>query len=272
VSGFVEVLSRGGFPASLEVTPPRKPRADILLRRARMLGSVVDAVNVVQRAGRVLSLDAAIELQKSGVAAFWHLTNRGRSRDQIASDIAMAGQMDISLVLCIRGDHADPEESETPKIREVVAMVREALPHSLIGVTMNQYGPRDRVLRNLMPKLEAGADLVQTQPVFDLKLFDSLAREVLSEAPDVRIMPMVMPLLSTAEAKRLQRRLEVALPDDFLRRLEAGDETVGWETFGKTLEALSSGGLAHAVAVMTLMTDPPEPVAARIAAALRSHT
>ena len=181
----------------------------------------------------------------------------------------LAGMFIISLVLCLRGDHPDLEVADTPKIREVVAMVREAIPQALIGVTMNQYGPRDRVLRNLIPKLEAGADFVQSQPVWDLDLYASLAREVLSAAPNTRIMPMVMPLLSADEAKKLEKRLGVKLPDIVLERLAKGGASAGWEIFGEILEALSSNDLAHAVAVMTLMTDPPEPVASRLAAALR---
>ncbi len=87
-----------------------------------------------------------------------------------------------------------------------------------------------------------------------------------------RIMPMVMPLLSIGEAKRVQRRLGVQFPSSTLERLEAGGQAAGWEIFEETLEALSSGGSAHSVGVMTLMADPPEPVATRIAVALRDHT
>ena len=269
---FADKLRRDEFPVSLEVTPPQKPRADILLRRARMLGRAVDAVNVVQRSGRVSSLDASIELRHAGIAPVWHLVNRGRRLDQIACDIAMARQANVDLVLCIRGDHPGPDLEDTPKIREVVAMVREAMPHALIGTTMNQYGSRDRVVRNLIPKFAAGANFVQTQPVFDLELFCSLAREVVVAAPGARIMPMVMPLLSAADAERMQTRLGVTLPDEVRLRLDEGGEAAGWEIFAETLAALVAGGLAHAVAVMTLMADPSEPVAARVAAALRQYT
>ena len=151
-------------------------------------------------------------------------------------------------------------------------MVRETIPDALIGTTVNQYGPRDRVLGNLIPKLEAGADFVQTQPVFDRDLFDSLASEVLSRAPGAAIMPMAMPVLSIDDARRLEGRLGVALPREQLEALQERGEAAGWEMFAETLAALYEGGRAHAVAIMTLMADPPEPVAARIVRLLRRHT
>ena len=146
------------------------------------------------------------------------------------------------------------------------------MPRALIGATMNQYGPRDRVLRNLLLKLQAGADFVQTQPVFDLELFASFAKEAVEAAPATRIMSLLMPLRSSAEARCLQKRLNMALPDRTLERLDLWGEGAGWEIFEETLEALSRSGLAHALAVMTMLAEPPEPIAARVAGALREHT
>ena len=272
MSGFADKLRERRFPASLEITPPQKPLAGVLLRRARLLGNAVEAVNVVQRSGRVSSLDASGELERAGIEPVWHLVNRGRRRDSIACDIELACEMGIRLIVCLRGDHVASQVEDSPKIREVVAMVREAIPDALIGTTVNQYGPRDRVLANLIPKLEAGADFVQTQPVFDRDLFDSLASEVLSRAPSAAIMPMAMPVLSIDDARRLEGRLGVALPREQLEALQERGEAAGWEMFAETLAALYEGGRAHAVAIMTLMADPPEPVAARIVSLLRRHT
>ena len=272
MSGFADKLRERRFPASLEITPPQKPLPEVLLRRARLLGSAADAVNVVQRPGRVSSIEASGQLKRAGIEPVWHLVNRGRTRDSIASDIALAHETGIQLVVCLRGDHVASRVADSPRIREVVAMVRDAIPSALIGTTMNQYGPRDRVLANLIPKLEAGADFVLTQPVLDRGPFDSLAGEVLSRAPDAAIMPMVMPVLSIDDALRLEERLGVALPREQRDRLLARGEAAGWETFGETLAGLRSGGLAHAVAVMTLMADPSDPVATRVASLLRRHT
>jgi 5,10-methylenetetrahydrofolate reductase len=272
MSGFADKLRERRFPVSLEITPPQKPLPDVLLRRARLLGSAADAVNVVQRPGRVSSIEASGHLKRAGIEPVWHLVNRGRTRDSIASEIALAHETGIRLIVCLRGDHIASRVADSPRISEVVAMVRDAIPHALIGTTMNQYGPRDRVLANLMPKLEAGADFVLTQPVFDLGCFGSLAGEVLSRAPHAAITPMVMPVLSIDDALRLQERLGVALPPEQRERLLGRGEEAGWEMFGEMLAGLRSGGLAHAVAVMTLMADPSEAVARRVASMLRRHT
>jgi len=80
VTGFAAKLAAGAFPLALEITPPRKPLAEILLRRARGLGSRADAINVIQRPGRVPSVDASAELLEAGFEPVWHLVDRGRSR------------------------------------------------------------------------------------------------------------------------------------------------------------------------------------------------
>ena len=61
-----------------------------------------------------------------------------------------------------------------------------------MGVTANQALPRERVLRNLLPKLGASARFVESQPVFALAPFLALAEEVKSRVIGVRVLPMLM--------------------------------------------------------------------------------
>jgi 5,10-methylenetetrahydrofolate reductase len=268
MSQLASKLRGGRFPVLLEITPPREPRQRVLLRRARLLGDRADAVNVIHRPDRVSSLEASLILASEGIEPVWHLINRGRGRDGLREEISNAARGGLHAVLCIRGDHAASDVSGTPKIREVVPMVLEAIPDALVGVTMNQFAPRDRVLTNLIPKLRAGATFVQSQPVFSIEGYRELAQEVRSRVPRTLLVPMLMPLVSAEAAERVRARLGAEGLEDLVERLRDGGEAAGWKAFSETLQWLSESGLADGVSVMTLEMDPPSALVRRFVRAV----
>lgn len=255
---------------ALEITPPREPRAEVLLRRARLLGLLADAVHVIQRPGRQPSLEAALELERHGIAAVWHLVTRGRGAAEIEREIERAAAGGLRAVLVVRGEAGPAETVDPPKLSVLVRRVRAAIPCARVGVTLNPYLARERVLSNLWPKLEAGADFVQTQPIFEAATLAPFAAAIRARAPSVAIVPMLIPLTSAANAERLGGRLGVPLPDRLLLGLEERGEEYGWEAFAGLVRDLASSHLADGVAVMTQEADPPKSFADRISAAL-SH-
>lgn len=253
---------------ALEITPPRDSRPEVLLRRARLLGERADSVHVIQRPDRQRSVDAAIELERRGLAAVWHLVNRGRERAELEREIERAAQGGLRAALLVRGEVGPPEPVPAPTLAALVTRLYSAIPGARIGVTLNPYGPRVRVLANLWPKLEAGAAFVQTQPIFEVAALAPFAEAIRARAPALHIVPMLIPLLSAAAAERLGERLRVPLPDRLLRRLERGGELAGWDAFATLAAELTSSGLADSLAVMTQEADPPKLFGERIAAAL----
>jgi len=267
---FADCLRSGRFAVALEITPPLRPSPGVLLRRARLIGDCAQAINVIQRPSRQSSLDASIELRAAGIEPVWHLAVRGSSRDGLASDIARARESGIHNVLCLRGDHNAADLPDTPSIREAVQMVVEGIPGALAGATLNQYAPDDAaVLRNLLPKLRAGASYTQTQPVFDLARILPLADRVHSASPDTRIVAMVMPLLTLHSLVRFEARLGIALGEPVRSRVQAG-EASAWEFFQEVVAGLVASPLVDGIAIMTFERDAPKPVGERIATVLRA--
>ncbi len=258
---FAETLLSPEPAITLEITPPRKRLPDVLARRARLLGPAAHAVNVIQRVGRLSSLDASVELRAAGRDPVWHLANRGQCRAEIASAIESAAAGGIGMVLCLRGDHEADDAPDTPKIREVVAQVRDAIPGVLIGVTANQYGPPDRVLRNLIPKLEAGADFVQTQPVLELAPLRALRDRAERAGVRPHWVPMVMPLTDAGAAGRIAARLEIPIPEPLRRAIEARR---GFAAFAEIVGSLRADDVSG-LAIMTPEMDPAPATGARIA-------
>ncbi|MGD9890585.1 MAG: methylenetetrahydrofolate reductase [Dehalococcoidia bacterium] len=268
---FAAALTARCFPVTLEITPPQRPLPTVLLRRAGLLGPCTPTINMIQRPSRQSSLDASLHLRGEGFNPVWHLVNRGRTRAAIAADLARARDGGITQVLCIRGDHAGADTSDTPPIREVTGMVRDGLPAALIGVTLNQSAPdRAAVLRNLLPKLAAGAGYVQTQPTFDLDTLRPFVETLRDHAPDTRIVPMVMPLLSIEAVRAIQTRLGIALPASLCRRIEQGGTTAAWQAFEETVVALRQSKLADGLAIMTFEMDPVPETGHRIITTLRA--
>jgi 5,10-methylenetetrahydrofolate reductase len=265
---LIDDLREGRFPVALEITPPRTPTRHVLLRRAAMLGERTAAVNVIQRSDRQSSLDASIELALAGLSPVWHLVNRASTRGSVTDAIARARDAGVRCVLCIRGDHAAADSPDTPRIRDIVAMVRDTLPASLIGATMNQYLEQGAILRNLLPKLEAGAAYVQTQPVFEPARLLALAETLRDRSPETHVVAMAMPLHTAAAARRMEERLGISLGEPFLRRIEQGGESAGWAIFEETLAALRASPLVDGVAIMTLEMDPPEAFCERLRTAV----
>ena len=268
---FAEALHGGRFPVALEITPPQTPLPGVLLRRAGLLGDAVTAVNVIQRPGRQSSLEASLYLCGGPFEPVWHLVTRGTSRDEVRAQMEAASEGGIRQLLCIRGDHAGGDTADTPTIREAVSMARDLIPGATIGATFNQYAPDSAAaMRNLWPKLKAGASYVQTQPVFDLETLRPSAEAVKSTSPGTALVAMVMPLLTIGAAEKLETRIGMRLPEALRGRLAGGQVEDAWAAFDETLAALSESPLVDAIAIMTLEMDAPEGIGPRIVQGLRS--
>ncbi len=268
---FRRRLDDGQFAVALEILPPQRPLPKVLLRRARLLDALPQAINVIQRPGRQSSLEASLSLAAQGMQPAWHLVTRGRPKGDIARDLESASAGGIHQVLCILGDHQGGEVPDAISIREAVAMARDLLPGALIGATLNQYGKdQDAVLRNLLPKLRAGASYVQTQPVFEPSRLEPFAAAIAREGEDTRIIAMAMPLLTLQAAERIEERLGVRLPEGVRELLANSDEGLAWAAFQSTIEQLVAAPFIDGVAIMTFEGDAPAETGARIAAVLRS--
>lgn len=244
---------------ALEITPPREPRLELLLRRARLLGERPDAVHVIERPERMSSLDASLALHRALRPAVWHVATRGRTRAELERDVERAASAGLGAVLCVLGEASAGrrESADTPAIHELVTTLRAALPAARIGVTFNPYVEPGPALANLWRKLEAGADFVQTQPVFSAGALAPAAEAIRARFPRVRLWPMVIPLPSRAAAEKLALRLRLPTP-----------ERVGWDGFADVLGELEASGYADGVALMTLDMDPPAELGERVLEAL----
>src|SRR6185312_7391175 len=90
----------------------------------------------------------------------------------------------------------------------------------LIGVGANPGAVNyEEELRRYFWKVEAGADYVVTQPVFDIELLERFLRD--TAEPAVPLIAGIWPLTSLRQAEFMQNELRVHVPEAVLARMRA---------------------------------------------------
>lgn len=200
-SNLERVLSNGHFAVTVEIGPPMDCNAEIVLEKARLLKGLADAFNITDNQTgvvRLSSIASAVLIIREGLEPVMQMTCRDRNRLAIQSDILGAAALGIRNCLCIVGDHqsfgAAGKMKGHPGAKNVydidsiqlVSALKgmrdegvqqggdslEKRPPFFIGAAWTPLGDpiEIRPLR-LKKKIEAGADFIQTQGVFDIGEF-----------------------------------------------------------------------------------------------------
>ena len=255
-----EMLAAEDVFVALEITPPKTPRPEVLLRRASLLAEITTTINVIQRPGRQSSLDASCELRAAGYEPVWHLVARGEDAHDLPAAIERATAAGVDDVLCILGDR--PGEAAM-RVRDMVAAVWKGIPGACVGATMNQYAVTESAMANLYGKIEAGATFVETQPAFGLERLAAVVEPARKRFPDTGFVAMAMPLVTPGAASRMEARLGFAIPESYREQIARGPEAA-WRAFAENLGTLRASGLVSGIAIMTPEMDPGPTTAARI--------
>ncbi|MGA8762718.1 MAG: bifunctional homocysteine S-methyltransferase/methylenetetrahydrofolate reductase, partial [Candidatus Sulfotelmatobacter sp.] len=235
-------LARGEFVTMVEVVPPKGIDVGKELEGARFLKSVgVDGVNIPDspRASARMSNQALSLLvqREAGIDAILHYTCRDRNVLCIQSDLLGAAAVGIRNLICITGD--PPKMGNYPDataVFDVDAIGLVNIVHNLnrgldlggnpigngtgfvIGVGANPgLTDLDEEIRRFEYKVEAGAEYVVTQPVFDIRLLENFLRRI--EHCRVPVVAGIWPLLSVRNAEFMKNELRVSVPDSILERM-----------------------------------------------------
>jgi homocysteine S-methyltransferase len=207
------------FVVSVEVLAPRGcDPAEVLTGVARLRELGIDTVNIPdgpRASARMCPMALAkIIHEELGVEPLLHYTCRDRNLLGIQSDLLGAHALGIRNILAITGD--PPKLGDYPSatavfdvdsigLTRIIAGLNQGMdiagnaigaPTSfLIAVGVNPTAPDlERELARFAQKIEAGAELALTQPVFD----DELFAHFLERIADCRIPVLlgIMPLMS----------------------------------------------------------------------------
>jgi len=260
LASLASLLRQGEFVLTAELNPPKSAAASVVRRRADVLKGVVDAVNVTDsnRANVAMAaIPAAVLVRDAGVEPIVQVTGRDRNRIAIQADLLGGAALGLPNFLFMSGD--DPKQGNHPEAVNVqdlsgVELVRTAAslrdgkflngdevkppPRYFIGATASPAAPQD--LERTLEKIGAGAQFLQTQPVFDVAPFSQWLTELRRREKDVAILAGVLVLRSADQAERLAAVPGITLPGAVRTRMRdaADGEAEGISIAVETVRAL----------------------------------
>lgn len=246
---FHDQLKSGDFIVTAEYLPKAQTHGESGAALQALLG-VPSAINVADNPFGVglSSLAASVLLARAGVEPICQIVTRDRNRIAIQSDLLGAAALGIRNILCLSGYHQtltdNPESANVFDLdsTQLVALVRKMRetgellngekisgPFAVaIGAVANPgLTPLELGIIRLSQKVEAGADFIQTQAVFDAGEFGlwlDAARQA-GITGRTAILAGVFPLESASEAEALAKKYtEFRIPVAVIERLKtAGD-------------------------------------------------
>ena len=245
---FSTKLERGDFVVSVEIDPPKGSNPAKALRGAAQLRDAgVDLINIgdspmakVRMSG--LGLGLLIQ-QQVGLETLLHLTSRDRNLMALQSDLLGMHAVGIRHVLALTGDQL--RSSQNPPVTAVwdvdsiglVGILKRlnsgvdysgtSIGHSTGFVIACAVSPNsedlDQELQRFQRKIDAGADLTLSQPLFSFDQLDRFLQRV-GNLPIPHLLGIV-PLESYRQAEMLHHEIPgFSIPLEVRERMRlAGD-------------------------------------------------
>jgi methylenetetrahydrofolate reductase (NADH) len=287
-SRLEQLLRSRQFVITAEIAPPVSCDADDLLRKARPLRGLADAVNVTDGASARANLSAPIAaamLAREGIEPVLQLTCRDRNRIALQADLMGAAACGVHNLLCLTGD--DPKAGDQPETKAVfdvdsatlTATARDLrdkgeLPsgrkvagsaHFFLGAADAPIDPPpDWRPDKLAAKMAAGAEFAQTQFCMDAGIVRRYAARLAQHEVTRTLFLLVgiAPLRSAKSARWMQKHLYgTIIPEEYVERLEgaADPEAEGERIAVELIEELAAVPGVAGVHIMAPVNDAAVP-------------
>jgi homocysteine S-methyltransferase len=239
-------LAEGKFVSFVEILPPRGVDAKLEIDGARRCAEAgIDCINVPDgpRASARMSAQVTCQLiqLQAGIEPVLHFCCRDRNILGIQSELLGAHAAGVRNLICITGD--PPRMGLYPDATAVfdvdaigLVNIVNNLNHGLdiggnpmgsqtamlIGVGANPGALNmEEEIRRLDWKVEAGAEYIVTQPVFDLDLLEAFLKR--TAHVKIPVICGIWPLTSYRNAEFMVNELRVPVPAHFMERMQRVD-------------------------------------------------
>ena len=250
---FAAILASGKFTVSVEMDPPKGFSTHKLMAGASMLAeSGADVINVADSpmARMRMSPWAVCHLiqEKLGIDTVLHFPTRGRSLLRLQGDLLAAHALGVRNLFVVMGDPAKigdfPQAADNYDIvpSGLIRMIKQSFnlgkDHAgkdigaptafFVGCALNLCsGTPEKEMKNLRKKLEAGADFILTQPVFEPDCAAGFIESYRREFGDLAapILAGIMPLYGSKHAAFLHNEVPgMSIPGKIRSRIERAGE------------------------------------------------
>jgi homocysteine S-methyltransferase len=239
-------LAASRFVVFVEILPPRGVDASKEIAGAKLCAEHgIDCINVPDGPRASARMSAAITCQliqqQAYIEAVLHFCCRDRNILGIQSELLGAHGAGVRNLICITGD--PPRMGSYPDATAVfdvdsigLVNIVNNLNHGLdiggnpmgsqtallIGVGANPGALNlDEEIRRTEWKVQAGAEYIVTQPVFDLMMLENFLRRV--ENFRIPVLCGVWPLTSHRNAEFMVNELRVPVPEHYMERMRRAD-------------------------------------------------
>lgn len=248
-SNLERILRAGHFAVTGELGPPQSADGAVIREKAQLLKGYCDAANITDNQTaivRMSSIGAGTILVQEGLEPVIQMTARDRNRLAIQSDLLGAYALGMRNLLCLTGDHQQFGNHPTAKnvfdidSLQMVHMVSDMRdehvfqcgdafkgqePRFFVGAAAAPFAdPIDFRPIRLAKKVQAGANFIQTQLVYDVPAFERYMSKVreLGLPEKVFILAGVGPLKSPGMARYMKNNVPgILVPDELIERMTA---------------------------------------------------
>jgi len=268
-----QVLTSGTFAVTGEIGPKRGVDVEHVRKMAALLKPYCDAFNITDNQTAVVrmsSIATGIILRQMEMDPVVQIVTRDRNRLAIQSDVLGASAFGITNVLCLSGDHQtlgnhpgakNVHDIDSIQLIQMLAGLREGKfqngdkletepPHLFLGAAANPFGhPLEFRVTRLGKKVKAGAQFIQTQPIFAMDIFKKFMADAKSRGltETTHVLAGIIPMKSITMAKYMRDKVAgVIVPEDLIARLEKAAAAAG-EDKKERAKAIQAEGVKIAV-------------------------
>ncbi|WP_339210579.1 methylenetetrahydrofolate reductase [Aeribacillus sp. FSL K6-8210] len=243
------LVSANDFTVTSEMVPPRSWNPSPLVEQAVRARGYVDAVDLSDNLlaiARLTPVVGAFFIRQVGMEPIVQINLRDRNRMGIQSDLMGLAALGVKNITILGGYPAkigtEPNAKEVYDLEtmELVRYVRrfvdegklfdntvmEEAPEMTIGVVENIAGkPVKELIDRLEAKIDAGANFVRTQLVFDIELLEEWMEEARRRGLHERsyIMASILPLRDADHVDAVLKIPGIAIPDKIIKRIKEAD-------------------------------------------------
>jgi methylenetetrahydrofolate reductase (NADPH) len=284
-TAFKEALKSGKFVVTSEVAPPKGTNLEKFSHHIEILKDKVDAMNVTDHQSSVMrypSLGGCLLVQELGGEVILQMTCRDRNRLALQADLLFASSRGIQNVLCLTGDSiilGDHKEAksvfdlDSSQLLETIRILENGKDlggNELDGdvsfcagaIVTPEADPIEPQLVKFEKKIEAGAEFIQTQAVYDLdkfKEFMNYARQF-----NVKILAGIILLTSAPMARFMNKNIAgVSVPPELIDEMASAPKgqalKKGIEIAGRMIKQIKEEDMCDGVHIMAIGKEETVP-------------
>lgn len=278
ISSFKKALDSGKFVVTCEVAPPKGTNLEQTAHHIELLKDKVDAMNLTDHQSSVMrypSIGGALMVKEMGGEPILQMTCRDRNRLALQAELLFAASRGIHNVLCLTGDsvmlgdHKEAKAVFDLDSSQLLAAVRtlekgkdlggndlDGSPALCAGAIVTpEANPLEPQLIKFEKKIEAGAEFIQTQAVYDLDKFKSFM-DYARQFP-VKILVGIILLTSAPMARFMNKNIAgVNVPQPLIDEMANAPKgrviAKGIEIAGRMIKKIHTENICDGVHIMAI--------------------